>query len=651
MYPLQSAHGLHIISGTELLTETSGLLILLLALEALNHRSRTILPAKMILIHTSTLQLHHVSELRQTPYAILSHTWGHEEVSYQDFGNPEQAKSKSSYDKIVKTCQLAASRGLQYAWIDTCCIDKSSSAELTEAINSMFRWYRQAEVCFAYISDLPLRKGGPALDWLKDGPCYRWFSRGWTLQELVAADRIEFYDAGWEYRGDKAALIRQLHLTTGIDKQVLADSNILPEIPVARKMSWAASRQTTRTEDMAYCLLGLFDISMPMIYGEGERAFIRLQEEIAKETNDLSLFAWTSKETQNTEGFRGMFARSPAEFADCRNVVRWTDFLAPRPEFVITNHGVRLETSLGLAENKQFVLDLGCCSSAVRGERLGIYLHQTGSRFVRQRSNELYYTQDPRLWIGRKSTVYIQKRLSPEEEQRIRLELASRIYVRFSPHEIDDYFVRDMATYPEALWNPHGEYFLTMESVTLQAATPSTIYSRFIGMRGFDIGHTRSGRHICSCLLVCGIFEDPQGNDRPCAVVYTDTDPSTKDVFDAIRTNKGETNGVLLSQIRDFLISKHSPNGRTLCWNNLSNREVRIAQDHHALSIRLDIRSPRGASMSDENGVHYDDSSEVEPAHMNDQGQDITSLQAEYPGERQYVVTIRIARRNRRVFS
>lgn len=597
----------------------------------------------MILIDTSTLKLQRVPELRNTRYAILSHTWGDDEVSYKDFSNLDEAKLKPSYDKIVNTCQLAARRGLRYVWIDTCCIDKSSSAELTEAINSMFRWYREAEVCFAYLFDLLPRKGGPALDWVDHGH-YRWFTRGWTLQELVAADKIEFYDAGWEYRGDKATLVRQLYRITGVDEQVLADSNILPEIPVARKMSWASGRRTTRTEDMAYCLLGLFDISMAMIYGEGERAFIRLQEEIAKETNDLSLFAWTSKQEHESGGFRGMFARSPAEFAECQNFVRWSDFLAPRPEFVITNHGVRLETSLGLSDNKQFVLDLGCCADAAQGERLGIYLHQTGSKFVRQHPERLYCTGDPRLWIGRKSTVYIQKRLSTEEKQRIQLELASRIYIRKCPSELGDYFVRDMATYPESLWNPNGEYFLTMESVTSKAATPSTKYPRFIGIRGFDIRH-RSGRHICSCLLVCGIFEDAQGNDRPCAVIYTHSDPSTKDVFEAITANEGETNEVLLSHIRDFLISNHSPDGRTLCWNDVSNREVQVAQDHHFLSIRLRIRLAREVLMPDGDSAGPADWREIV---RTDGDEDIDSLSTYYSGQRQYVVLVLINRGRRR---
>lgn len=583
----------------------------------------------MRLIDTSTLKLCEVPEPQQNPYAILSHTWGDDEVTYEDFSNLEQARSKSSHNKIVKTCRLAVSQGLRYAWIDTCCIDKSSSAELTEAINSMFRWYKEAEICYAHIFDLAQRKEGSALDWLKDDPTsqYRWFTRGWTLQELVAAEKINFYDEAWEYRGDKTILIRQLHLATGIDQQVLADSNILPEIPVARKMSWAARRQTTRTEDMAYCLLGLFDISMAMIYGEGERAFIRLQEEIARETNDLSLFAWKSEGVQDAEGFRGMFAKWPAEFADCQDFVRWNDFLAPRPEFVITNHGVRLDTSLGLTDKKQFVLDLGCCGDPVQGERLGIYLHQTGSRFVRQHPNTLYYTKDSRLWIGRRSTIYIQKRLSAVEEQRVLLELASRIYIRLSLDDIDEYFVRHRATYPEALWNSHGEYFRTMESVTSQAATSSTLYPRFIGMWGFDICH-RSGTHISSCLLVCGIFENPQGNDGPCAVVYADTDPSTKDVFDAITENRVEANGVLLSHIRDFLISNHSPNSRTLCWSDVSNRVIRVAKKHHVLSIQLDIGPTRGVPMGGE--------------QTSDLGQRQTSSGEKYAGERQrqYIVSV-----------
>lgn len=293
--------------------------------------------------------------------------------------------------------------------------------------------------------------------------------------------------------------------------------------------------------------------------------------------------------------------------------------------------------------NERFVLDLGCYSKAARGERLGIYLHQTGSRFVRQYPNRLYYTRDARLWIGTKSTVYVQKRLSHTEKQRIRLELASRIYVRFRPNEIGDYFIRDkgMATYPEALWNPHDEYFLTMESVTSKGETQSVIYPRFIGIRGFDIRH-RSGGHISSCLLVCGIFEDAQGNDRPCGVVYTDADPSTKVVFEAITANNGIANGGLLGNVRDFLISKHSPDGTTLCWNDVANRVARIAGD--ALAIHLEISLTDGASMSEGNRVSHDDRSDIEWTDIGEGGLDVASLPFDYSGEKQYLVSVHISR-------
>lgn len=599
-----------------------------------------------MLIDTSTLQLRHVPELQQTPYAILSHTWGDGEVTYKDFSNLEEAKLKPSYHKIVKTCQLAAARGLRYVWIDTCCIDKSSSAELTEAINSMFRWYRQAEVCFAYISDLPQRKGDPALYWLEDGH-YRWFTRGWTLQELVAADKLEFYDAGWEYRGDKKTLIRQIRRVTGVDEHILADSKLLPATPVARKMSWAAGRETTRTEDMAYCLLGLFNINMPLIYGEGERAFIRMQEEIAKETNDLSLFAWTSNDEHGSESFTGLFARSPGDFARCRNISRWSDFLAPRPEFVITNNGIKLETSLGLADDNEFVLDLGCCDLMISEERLGIYLHQAGSRFLRNHPDILYRTQDRLMWPGRKSTIYVPKRLSPEEKQKIHLELTDRIYVRFSPKsEIGYYSVVDTAIYPESLWNVSGGYFLTMESVASQSSMTGTIYYPFIGIYGFSIRNI-FGLTICNCLLVCGIFITLSGKELPCAVVYTDTDPSTDHIFKAISRHEGEADERSLRYIRDCLISEFSPNATTLQWDDVSDREVQVVYYDLVLRIQPEIgRLVHEVPTVDEDTMGHRMPSHVEKTDIFNCVQNIASLQWESPDprERQYVVSVHISR-------
>ncbi|KAF2095563.1 hypothetical protein NA57DRAFT_11197, partial [Rhizodiscina lignyota] len=186
--------------------------------------------------------------------------------------------------KIEMTCQLAREEYLEYAWVDTCCIDKSSSAELTESINSMFKWYSQADICCAFLAD-----------WKPEDSNFthcKWFTRGWTLQELLPSKDVIFYDLNWQPRGTKRDLCAEIAQVSGIIESVLTGETELTDVPVAVRMSWAASRITTREEDMAYSLLGIFDINMTMIYGEGNKAFQRLQQEIIQSTNDLSIFAW-----------------------------------------------------------------------------------------------------------------------------------------------------------------------------------------------------------------------------------------------------------------------------------------------------------------------------------------------------------------------
>ena len=168
----------------------------------------------------------------------------------------------------------------------SCCIDKTSSAELSEAINSMFRWYSRSKVCYAYLIDVPYDGFDDSL------PKSCWFTRGWTLQELLAPSSVVFYSAEWTRIGDGEALISVLRNVTRIDEGILLRTKSLGRVSVAEKMSWAATRETTRAEDMAYCLLGIFDINMPLLYGEGKRAFQRLQEEILRNSQDQSLFAW-----------------------------------------------------------------------------------------------------------------------------------------------------------------------------------------------------------------------------------------------------------------------------------------------------------------------------------------------------------------------
>ncbi|KAL2062025.1 hypothetical protein VTL71DRAFT_6291 [Oculimacula yallundae] len=233
-------------------------------------------------------------------YAILSHCWGKDEITFQDINNATQVQSgepfwmgKEGARKIRFTVEQAKTEDLEYVWIDTCCIDKTSSAELSEAINSMFSWYENAQVCYAYLEDVFLR-GIPEThqdaEWRITRS--RWFSRGWTLQELIAPKTVKFFDKDWLSIGLKSDLVDVLSRVTRIPTDVLMDPLSRNALSAARKMSWAAKRNTTRIEDLAYCLLGIFGVNMPLLYGEGKKAFQRLQEEILKDTDDHSLLAW-----------------------------------------------------------------------------------------------------------------------------------------------------------------------------------------------------------------------------------------------------------------------------------------------------------------------------------------------------------------------
>lgn len=266
-------------------------------------------------------------------YAILSHTWErNQEVTYEDC-NSDESKAKSGFIKICETCDLAVHHSFNYVWVDTCCIDKSSSAELSEAINSMFKWYQRAGICFAYLSDLE------DVDRLKD--C-RWFTRGWTLQELIAPINMLFFDKDWVKVGDKKkpGWLSLLSFITKIPDEVLAHEAQLASFSVARRLSWAAGRKTTRVEDIAYCLLGMFDINMPMLYGEGEKAFYRLQEEIINSIYDLSILAWSPPDSMEGD-FCGCFAMHPDNFSSCLdwpNSATWS--LVEEGQMTVTSKGV-----------------------------------------------------------------------------------------------------------------------------------------------------------------------------------------------------------------------------------------------------------------------------------------------------------------------
>lgn len=246
----------------------------------------------MRLLNVDSFEFEEFFYAKPPPYAILSHTWGSdsEEVSYRDVREGRLRTPATRPDKITGCCQKAKEDGYKYVWVDTCCIDKTNSVELQEAINSMFRWYRDADICYAYLADVAPVSNTSAFN--AAFAASRWFQRGWTLQELIAPHNLRFYNKGWTFVGNKGDLCDLVEEITGIPTNFLLGMAELHHASVAQRMSWAAKRITKRQEDMAYCLLGIFGIYMPMIYGEGDKAFRRLQEHIMKDVGDDSILAW-----------------------------------------------------------------------------------------------------------------------------------------------------------------------------------------------------------------------------------------------------------------------------------------------------------------------------------------------------------------------
>ena len=261
-----------------------------------------------------------------TGYAILSHRWIEQEVNYEemnnlakmDKGELDEIRRRDGYRKILDSCKQAKRDKYEWLWIDTCCIDKRSSAELSEAINSMFRWYEKSGVCYAYLHDL----GDESFPTARDEQKYpgfngwpEWFSRGWTLQEMIAPSDVWFFNKNWKPIGDKTKLAPTLARITGVPEHILADGLRSNRPCVAQIISWAADRKTSRVEDRAYSLLGLLDVNMPMLYGEGNKAFRRLQLEIIQMSDDQSIFAW---DYQKEEGRTcNILADDPSRFRKC----------------------------------------------------------------------------------------------------------------------------------------------------------------------------------------------------------------------------------------------------------------------------------------------------------------------------------------------
>ncbi|KAK4202920.1 hypothetical protein QBC40DRAFT_319624 [Triangularia verruculosa] len=322
-------------------------------------------------------------------------------------------EQKAGYAKLNYACTQASKDGHSYIWIDTVCIDRRSSSELSEALNSMFGWYQKAAVCYAYLDDVHFDSYTSGYrTWKDDFSASRWFTRGWTLQELIAPKKLVFYAHGWRLLGTKSSLVKTVEKITGIEEVVLLEPKLVHNSSIAQRMSWAAGRETTRAEDVAYCLLGLFEVNLPIIYGEGQdKAFLRLQEEIIRRTDDQSIFAWGAlgKEDKSSKrahiapeldeldfealsGTMPVLARSPADFRGMEKVVVSPPNTEPVSDYAMTNKGLHIKFNLVSANNsatqaqQHFLGVLNCHSEDDPSRRLAILLSQTPTSNVMERT-------------------------------------------------------------------------------------------------------------------------------------------------------------------------------------------------------------------------------------------------------------------------
>ncbi|PMD31370.1 HET-domain-containing protein [Hyaloscypha variabilis F] len=352
------------------------------------------------------------------PYAILSHTWGtnEDEILYEDIEQGNVNKSGPQLFKFEACCKQAFQDGLRYAWIDTCCIPRSDFTELGEAINSMFRWYKNAAVCYAYLADVPA--GVDCSDPNSKFFTSRWFTRGWTLQELLAPKEVRFYDAAWNFLGTKGDMSIAIETITGIPRPVLQGWASLNTQSVAQRMSWASKRVTKRPEDIAYCLLGLFSVYLSMIYGEGaEEAFSRLQQKIMTEVRDDSILAWglnleeSAPKRLNPVLSAGALARSPSDFANCRRIRSRQRYIGPMHSLEISGGCLSVKLQLHEEENGDIYGALNCGPDDIDDEVVVIPLYAVSSEsseYIRPKCR-LVQLRNKKSLKGSPKLIYIHK--------------------------------------------------------------------------------------------------------------------------------------------------------------------------------------------------------------------------------------------------
>jgi hypothetical protein len=416
----------------------------------------------MRLINCETLELHQFVDEHAPEYVTLSHVWRDGEVNHVEMLAPvHEVKRKLGYQKIVDCVRVCTTYRWNWLWVDTCCIDKSSSAELSEAINSMYTWYNSCIICYVYLDDFQFSKDSlfgtdtssfdrAAFEQFRQ--C-RWFTRGWTLQELLAPSEVCFFNSSWDILGYKSdiAMARLLSEITTIPVFVLtADNWKSSERSIAQRMSWASQRQTTRREDIAYCLLGMFDVNMPLLYGEGDRAFLRLQEEIIKRSDDTSIFAWRDPDGDDNS-YRGLLASHPSEFSTCGNVFSSVDASKETESmpYAMTNRGLEMHTILHklirqTSQNLGVVQDGG-------DEETGLYMLPLDcSRFYAEHNHHV-------------PILVMLKRLHPTQHQFARAQ-TYRLIESFVDNvsDIETVYVRHDLR-PSILWTNVGIYGIQLQ--------------------------------------------------------------------------------------------------------------------------------------------------------------------------------------------
>lgn len=420
----------------------------------------------MRLINIKTLKLEEFLNDDTPPYAILSHTWGniHEELTIRDVQGGKVDKPGVGSVKFRGCCRQAKGDGLEYIWIDTCCFDKHSSAELGEAIRSMFRYYKRASVCYAYLADVP--SSDIPQESQSKFRSSRWFRSGWTLQELLAPESLQFYDSEWGSLGNKGGMSTIIGDITGIPQKILRGIVELDTASVAQRMSWISQRDTKRKEDLAYSLLGIFDVTMPILYGEGgDQAFFRLQDQIMKKTRDDSILAWGLSDGQQSISDSGkvtpgrILAAAPSAFANSGHIISRDQPTASRDPFEISGGSLRLYLPLLTTPAGNVIGLLNCGPEHDTKQVVGIPLAKVMSALPNEYLRpEGCYSASRRITepSAPPTLIHIMNHIQSRNTTH-----QNKQYWLYNDHELAKSNLKLADVTPQSCWRPHKSMMIT----------------------------------------------------------------------------------------------------------------------------------------------------------------------------------------------